>query len=168
MADSKSEHDNLRMASNPVVTKMLEKNGGAGETVLFSVKITKVNKRDKQQTRALLITDAAVYNLDPTNHSKCKRRIEIKDVGSITCSNTSEEFVIHIPDEYDYRFVSAQKDDIIKCLKKQFKAITGKSLKTSYIMESDEEEVKAAREDTEQLIKGSEKVTMESFDLLKV
>jgi serum/glucocorticoid-regulated kinase 2 len=197
---SNTDNDHLRLASNSVVLKMLAKNGAAAETVLFSVKVTKVNRKDKQQTRALLITDAALYNLDPANFSKCKRRIEIPNVGSITVSQKSEEFVLHIPDEYDYRFLSPLKDDITKCLKKQYKAITGKSLKTAYVMEDElgditwtkdkvkhiprEEQMRikkqlAAEEhdsdkevddskEVEQILKGTEKVTIDSFDLIKV
>jgi serum/glucocorticoid-regulated kinase 2 len=129
--------DHLRLGVSPAVHKMITKEGKQGEEVLFSVKVTKVNRKEKAQTRALLITNLALYNLDPTNHSKCKRRIEIEKIGSITSSNTSEEFVIHIPDEYDYRFLSAHKEEITKVLKKQYKALTNKALKTSYVMEDE-------------------------------
>jgi len=33
-----------------------------------------------------------------------KRIIKLKDIKSISLSTESDEFVIHIPSEYDYRF----------------------------------------------------------------
>eukprot|EP00475_Leptophrys_vorax_P044587 TRINITY_DN899_c0_g1_i1.p1 TRINITY_DN899_c0_g1~~TRINITY_DN899_c0_g1_i1.p1 ORF type:complete len:559 (+),score=156.00 TRINITY_DN899_c0_g1_i1:97-1677(+) len=202
MTDVKTDNDQLRLAASPAVTKMLAKNGAAAETVIFSAKVIKVNKRDKQQTRALLVTDAAVYNLDAANYGKCKRRIEIKNIDSITLSNSSDEFVVHVPDEYDYRFVTADKETIVKCIKKQYKAINGgKALKVvhteknelgdvtwtkdkaKYISREEQQRIKremaAQHHDSDdeplkddgtvdQIIKTEEKVSIESFELLKV
>ena len=52
------------------------------------------------QTRILLITDAAMYNLLPEDVTDCKRRIPLEIVQRVTCSVVSDEFVFHIPDEY--------------------------------------------------------------------
>lgn len=199
----KNELDHLGVTGSPVFLKMLKKNGGAeDELVMLSIRVTKVNRKDKQQTRALVITDKALYNLSATDFGNCKRRIPLDKIGSITASNVSDEFVVHVPDEYDYRFVSSQRDDITKTLKKTFKQSTGgKALKTAYVKEnelgevtwtkdkakyhsrdelqqiktklaaeeheSDNEEQKNAEEVTD-IIKTAEKVTIDSFDLLKV
>eukprot|EP00456_Euglypha_rotunda_P048543 TRINITY_DN388_c0_g1_i7.p1 TRINITY_DN388_c0_g1~~TRINITY_DN388_c0_g1_i7.p1 ORF type:complete len:522 (+),score=125.71 TRINITY_DN388_c0_g1_i7:100-1566(+) len=69
----------------------------------------------------MLITNKAVYNLMPNNYGKCKRRIAIDELGSITASGISDEFVLHVPAEYDYRFKSAKKDTICKVLQELFK-----------------------------------------------
>jgi hypothetical protein len=52
----------------------------------------------------------------PNNYAKCKRRIAIDRVASITASQVSDEFVLHVPEEYDYRFKSAKKDRICEIL----------------------------------------------------
>ena len=86
---------------------MLHKQGSCfpdPEKVIYSAKLIKINRKGKEQDRVLLITDKAIYNLIPSDFSKCKRRIDIESIESITISTISEEFVIHIPDEYDYRF----------------------------------------------------------------
>ena len=104
--------DYLGLEGNGAVRSMIFKLGANApqlEQIVFSDLVTKINRREKEQTRAILITTKAVYNLMPHNYSKCKRRIPITLLSSITVSQQSDEFVLHIPDEYDYRFKSAQE-----------------------------------------------------------
>jgi len=111
--------DRLSLNGNAAVQKMLQKNAAQGktpETVTFSDFVLKINRREKEQTRVMLITNRAIYNLLPNNYGKCKRRIDIDKLVAITASKTSDEFVIHIPDEYDYRFKSGKKDKICDIL----------------------------------------------------
>lgn len=49
------------------------------------------------------MTNQAVYNLSKTS---VKRKIPINKVAGITYSTTSSEFVVHVVDEYDYRYDS--------------------------------------------------------------
>ena len=88
-----------------------------------------INRRGKEQQRALLITDKALcvsfpflmpcgvmlftsnrvcrYNLKSgksSHYGHCKRRIAIDNIAALTVSTRSEEFVVHVPDEYDYRY----------------------------------------------------------------
>lgn len=44
------------------------------------------------------------YNLMPRDMAKCRRRIRLENIASATFSNSSTEFAIHVPEEYDYRF----------------------------------------------------------------
>lgn len=196
------KHDYLKMSGNAKVQKMLQKNGSIAESVLYSVKVTKVNRKGKHQPRALLLTDKALYNLKPNDYTKCKRRIGLDLIGAITVSTSSDEFVLHIPDEYDYRFVSDHKDRIAKTIRKFILEKIGRKLKTKHvgndnleqvtitkdkirhltreeIMQrkrqlaneahaSDEEEANEGKEVFEQLINSKEKVSINSFDLIKV
>lgn len=73
--------------------------------------MTKINRKDREQKRVMLITDKAVYNLLPDSYSTCKRRIGHESIVGITASTVSEEFVLHVPDEYDYRFKSVRACD---------------------------------------------------------
>jgi len=116
--------DHLCLAGNHSVQKMLNKHGQntpLPEIVKFSDFVMKINKREKEQTRVLLITNKAVYNLMPNNYGKCKRRIAIDEIASVTGSSVSDEFVLHVPAEYDYRFKSAKKEVICKVLQDLYK-----------------------------------------------
>lgn len=48
------------------------------------------------------------YNLMPNNLKKCKRRIKLEMIAGISVSEMSDEFVIHVKEEYDYRFKSVR------------------------------------------------------------
>ena len=42
-----------------------------------------------------------------------KREIPIEKITAITMSTVSQEFVIHVPKEYDYRFSTDFRDNIM-------------------------------------------------------
>jgi len=144
---SEEKGDHLCLAGNHSVQKMLNKHGKntpLPEIVKFSDFVIKINRREKEQTRVMLITNKAVYNLMPNNYGKCKRRIAIDELGSITASGISDEFVLHVPAEYDYRFKSAKKDTICKVLQDLFKKYIQKHdknkkkrLNVTFIQQSD-------------------------------
>jgi serum/glucocorticoid-regulated kinase 2 len=106
------------------------------EMLVMSDDLVKINHKQKRQPRTILITNAALYNLKGKNY-ECKRRIPIEKITSLTSSNMSGELVVHVLAEYDYRFVIKElhKDRIIKIVRKQFKALTGKALKVDYAMQ---------------------------------
>ena len=79
-----------------------------------------------------MLTTLAVYNitkkLDGTrvwlksffsSTSYIKRRINLKKIEAISISNKGTEFVLHIPSEYDYRYSSSNKNNIIKAVVRQ-------------------------------------------------
>ena len=106
--------DALNLSHNTQCAKMLHKQGSCfpePEKVIFSEKLIKINRKGKEQDRVLLISDKAIYNLIPSDFTKCKRRIDLESIESVTISTISKEFVIHIPDEYDYRFKNIGKKD---------------------------------------------------------
>ena len=68
-ASTRSVDDKLNLSHNRSCQKMLSTMGDnipEKEYVLLSTKIIKINKRGKEQTRVLLLTDKAVYNMKPT------------------------------------------------------------------------------------------------------
>jgi len=78
-----------------------------------------------------VITSQGVYNVDGT---KIKRRLDLKEIGGISktiqASNLNE-FVIHVPSEYDYRYQAEspmRREEVIGVLKKQFVAQFSKNL----------------------------------------
>lgn len=98
------------------------------ETVIFSDYIHKANTWKTWQRRILLITDKSLYNLIPGDLSRCRRRIPLNKVGSLIISQKSDEFLIHVPSEYDYRLISKRKLDIMKVLTKLYSKNYFKSL----------------------------------------
>lgn len=84
---------------------------GIGEEVLLSCTVFKYNKRNKRQERNLMITNHNVYNLTAATKGllgnsppTVKRKIHISDINAITLSKFGSEFVLHVPQEYDYRY----------------------------------------------------------------
>jgi len=108
--------DALHLATNPACSKMLGKigeNWPAAEQVLLSQALIKINRKGREQQRVMLVTDKAIYNLMPRDMSKCRRRIRLENIARISYSMVAEslEFVIHVPEEYDYRFSSSSKEN---------------------------------------------------------
>jgi len=124
--------DKLHMSDDPECQRMLEIQGDNKpdkETVLYSNNMIKINRKEKEQTRTLLITNKAVYSCKPKSISKVQRRIALSEIGSVTLSTTSGEFVLHVPREYDYRYKSNDNEDIAKVLKRGYGIISkGKTL----------------------------------------
>jgi len=124
--------DLLELQNNSDVQKMLMGRASYDEQVQFSDYILKINSRGKEQERVLLVTDKAMYNLSATDYSKCKRRIPYDLLDSVTMSEISDEFVLHIPDEYDYRLMSQRKRDVVDCIQQQYTKSIGRSLRVIF------------------------------------
>lgn len=79
----------------------------SGERVVFSDDIFKYNRFNWKQRRKILITDRFLYNF---KNKTLRRRINLINIAATTISEhiESDEFVIHVPDEYDYRYSSAK------------------------------------------------------------
>lgn len=65
--------------------------------------LLKYNDENYRQERAFVLTENAIYNVKKT---QVQRRIRFEDLESISTSTASSEFVLHIKDSYDYRFLS--------------------------------------------------------------
>jgi len=87
----------------PRAARMLQKAGLGGERPLYLCYVQKRNEHGKVQKRALLLTDAAIYNTD-TTVEKLKRRVPLESIASVTADESSGQFVLHVPSEYDYFF----------------------------------------------------------------
>lgn len=102
------------------------------QRIVFSDIVIKINKRNKMQERILLITEAAIYNIDPGNF-KVKRRIPISSVGGIKLSKLPDNFFcLHVPSEYDYLLVSSRKTEIVTNVIQYYEAATKSKLPVSF------------------------------------
>ncbi len=114
-------HDYLKFSDDQQIKKLIRT-----ETVLFSNKVVKINKYSISQERNILITNKAIYNL---KKKELKRRIEISSLKGITVSSQSDEFVLHGKDiEYDYNYISNQKNLIIEIIASSYKEETGSDI----------------------------------------
>ena len=89
----------------PKVRKAVEKEGVAGEQVTYLTFANKHNAAGKVQTRLLVLSDQAVYNMS-IDGKKSKRRIPLSHIGHVTASEPMAQFVLHVPSEYDYHYAS--------------------------------------------------------------
>lgn len=78
---------------------------GADEVVLHCSNLHKYNDFNMRQKRIIVVTSKFVYNL---KGKKIRRKINVAEVAATTQSRhpESQEFVIHVPREYDYRYSS--------------------------------------------------------------
>ena len=141
--------DTLRFAENDSIQKILSEQGDKSdneektEEVLLSVHIIKINKRQKEQERILLLTNTALYNIRASNQWQpkstptpltytCRRRVHLSLIESISIPSSvsvSDEFIVHIPSEYDYRFKSNWHLHIANTIAHQSSIIRGKPVK---------------------------------------
>ena len=74
---------------------------------MYASRVKKTNMFDWTQERTLAITNNGIYNI---HKKQIKRCIAIKDIGGMTKtvppSKCVTEFTVHVPQTYDYRFLS--------------------------------------------------------------
>ncbi|KAH7557748.1 hypothetical protein ACOSP7_027619 [Xanthoceras sorbifolium] len=106
--------DYLDVPSRPYLMKILQKQGD--NQVLFADKVLKFTGSGKMKRRILLISDFAIYLVDPETDS-LKRRIALAAVEKICLSELSDNFfAIIIPTEYDLLMASTRKSEIVTVL----------------------------------------------------
>ena len=93
--------------------------------VLFADKVLKFTGSGKMKRRILLITDFALYVLDPETDA-LKRRISLAAVEKICLSELIDNFfAIIIPTEYDLLMASTRKTEIVTVLAEATKSASG-------------------------------------------
>ena len=104
---------------------------GKTERVLFSGIVTKINKKRTPQQRILVITNEYLYNIWPYNTAvtsvahllaskiTLRRKVAVAKINAITISSypLSNQFVLHVESEYDYRYDgAARREQIIQSI----------------------------------------------------
>jgi serum/glucocorticoid-regulated kinase 2 len=111
----------------------IKKNITLGEKIYYSDKIEKINKKGTKQSRIIIITEKAIYNM---KKKKLKRRIPLEIIKGITTSTLNDYFIIHCSnDEYDYYYCSIKKRTIFEILSKVYSKLTGEELNLFQIPE---------------------------------
>eukprot|EP01017_Pseudomicrothorax_dubius_P030675 TRINITY_DN3847_c0_g3_i2.p2 TRINITY_DN3847_c0_g3~~TRINITY_DN3847_c0_g3_i2.p2 ORF type:complete len:554 (+),score=180.33 TRINITY_DN3847_c0_g3_i2:2572-4233(+) len=94
------------------------------EKPIYCKKLWKFNYKSKKQERTLLITNLNIINVDNLDFLaktisflvpsyQVKRKIPLSRVRAMTISKTGPEFIVHVPEEYDYRFSTEDKEEVI-------------------------------------------------------
>ena len=134
------------------VLKLLVSCNAHNERIIFSDVVHKINRKGSSQKRILMITTRAVYNLE---NNKCKRRIDVQDIGKVVCSRVSDQFILHIPKEYDYHYSSAKHKEIVSILEKVHQLYVGESLKVETLDDKDLTKYVLTKKDLEKRNKGA-------------
>ncbi|XP_078168875.1 uncharacterized protein LOC144563296 [Carex rostrata] len=96
------------------LSKILSKQGD--KNVLFADYILKLTGSGKMKKRILIMTDFAIYLVDPDTDS-LKRRIALAAVDCVYMSNLDDNFLAIIaPSEYDCLMATSRKKDIADAL----------------------------------------------------
>ncbi|XP_044467383.1 myosin ID heavy chain [Mangifera indica] len=115
--------DYIDVPSHPYLMKVMEKQGD--NRVLFADKVLKFTATGKMKRRILLITDFAIYLVDPDT-AALKRRIALAAVEKLSLSELSDNFLaIIIPYEYDLLMASTRKTEIVTVLVEATKSDSG-------------------------------------------
>lgn len=98
---------------NFICDKMYKEVVPTDETLIWSGTALKINKKGKRQQRNFVITDKSFFNVGKVGNfivnmfkKKLKRKMRVEDIRAITYSNISNNFVVHMPAEYDYYICS--------------------------------------------------------------
>lgn len=76
------------------------------EKVLFTCLVSKINKRCKQQDRAILVTDTDIFKLDPRKHFQRKKSpLHLTNVEGVSISSSHDQaFIVHFHGGKDLLF----------------------------------------------------------------
>ncbi|XVF50935.1 hypothetical protein PTKIN_Ptkin04bG0143700 [Pterospermum kingtungense] len=106
--------DYLDIPSRPFLMKILQKQGD--KQVLFADIVSKFTSSGKMKRRILMITDFAIYIVDPDTDAP-KRRIALAAVDKMCLSELRDNFfAIIVPTEYDLLMASTRKTEIVTVL----------------------------------------------------
>lgn len=99
----------------------LKNNLELGEKVIYSDKITKINKNKVKQKRIFILTNKNLYNIGSgfniikkIFNYQIKRKIKLSNIKAIIISKYSNNFILKIPKEYDYYLSYSLKEEFIQ------------------------------------------------------
>mmetsp|Transcript_1380 Transcript_1380/g.1886 ORF Transcript_1380/g.1886 Transcript_1380/m.1886 type:complete len:217 (+) Transcript_1380:302-952(+) len=83
---------------------------------MFSCKLKKWNKFGIKQDRNFVVSNLNIYNFKA---KKLRRAVPIKNLSGLTklLKQGSQEFVLHIKQEHDYRLISEYRETIFQVIK---------------------------------------------------
>ena len=120
--------DSLKFTQDDDIKKLIE-----GETIYYADLIKKINHYGMNQERTIMLTNKGLYNM---KKKTLKRKILYNEILGITFSKLTYEFIVHgNKEEYDYAFISQDRNIIICIIAHFYESITNKPLKICEIQE---------------------------------
>ena len=108
--------DNKKFIGDKNYLKLMEKD----EKLYWSGESYKINKRGKRQNRLFIVTNKRLINVGKQGNALTnifsklvKRQIQLENVTGITYSQISNNFVLHVPKEYDYYLCTSNKNELL-------------------------------------------------------
>jgi archaeosine-15-forming tRNA-guanine transglycosylase len=109
--------DNLRVTDNHKLLELFTPT----ETIVYSGEVQKINKKKTKQLRKIVITTESIYSIRDAGFfttlfgkgGLIRRRIDITKIKALVYARLGNEFVINVPEEFDWRIIDVQKDQII-------------------------------------------------------
>ena len=126
--ESLKTFDNVNYTNDKDIKKIIGE-----EKIYFADWVKKINHFGMNQDRVLIITDSALYN---TKGKSLKRKIPINEILGITYSTLTFEFIVHgLDNEYDYSFVTPDRNIIICFIAIFYEKLNKKPLKICEVKE---------------------------------
>ena len=120
--------DSLKFTTDDDINKLIE-----GEKIFYADLITKINHYGMNQERTIMLTNKALYNM---KKKTLKRKILYNEILGITFSKLTFEFIVHgNNEEYDYAYISQDRNIIICIIAHFYENNTGKPLKICEVQE---------------------------------
>ena len=120
--------DSLKFTEDSEIKKLIE-----GEKIYYADLITKINHYGMNQERTIMLTNKALYNM---KKKTLKRKIVYNEILGITYSKLTYEFIIHgNNEEYDYQYISQDRNIIICIIANFYESSSGKPLKICEVQE---------------------------------
>ena len=115
----------FELASNPVFQELADNDS----KIIFLKIVSKINNKNKAQDRILAITQFGIYNYK-LGGAKYQRKIDINKLSAISINifPDNDELVLHVDSEYDYRYTTNYRKDIINILKERYFMLCSKNL----------------------------------------
>lgn len=119
--DRGGSFDNLGVSKNKRIQGLFS----PGEELQFADCLTKINKREQYQERNIVITNKNLYNIKEDNFFKklllrkeslIQRKVPLEKIKAVCYAELGNEFVLDIPDEFDYRITTPLKDNFLNWL----------------------------------------------------
>ena len=111
--------DRLKMRKLKTFEDKLNQN----EKLIWSYMIIKINKYEIRQQRRMILTNQSLMVFDEGvflanfkalfTGTSLKRKVNIKHIDSIIYSEISNEFILVLSKDYDFRLTSVKRDDFI-------------------------------------------------------
>ena len=120
--------DMLNWSNDKEILNIIE-----GEKLYYCDAITKINHYGMSQERSIILTNKKLYNMKKRT---LRRKIPYGVIRGITYSNLTYEFVVHgNDDEYDYEYLSPDRNSIICLIAIFYQNATGRPLNICEVQE---------------------------------